>query len=148
MNEHFPIMPYRVISYSRIVMESDNIMLIIKVLLKFIDYNAHSIGVICSNFKQNSIMANKLRYIFSKINFAWLVICAINFREHPYITTNTVESYVTEKDVIIIWISREHGMCHLANQKLLNLAVTRAKKSLLICGTDLLAYKVSCDFDE
>lgn len=51
-----------------------------------------------------------------------------------------------ERDVVIIWISKEHGMCHLVNEQILNMAVTRAKKCLLICGADLAAYKVRKSF--
>lgn len=57
----FPIVPYKIISYDPINMESDNVMLIIKALLTYIDWNTQPIGVICTNFKQNSIMQNKLR---------------------------------------------------------------------------------------
>ncbi|XP_037044437.1 helicase sen1-like isoform X2 [Bradysia coprophila] len=120
----FPIAPYKVISYSldKGVKESDNIMLVVKVLLGHVDWHAHSVGMICTNFKQNSILKNKLK-------------------AYPYIATNSAESYIGEKDVVIIWISGEHGISHLAHQQVLNAAVTRARKSLLICGANLTGYK-------
>lgn len=62
----FPIVPYKVISYSlqRNKMESDNIMCLIQILLKHIDYEKFTIGIICTNKTQNDIMRNKLRYFF------------------------------------------------------------------------------------
>lgn len=47
-----------------------------------------------------------------------------------------------EKDVIIIWVSEDYGISHLAHQQILNAAVTRARKSLVICGANLTSYKV------
>lgn len=49
---------------------------------------------------------------------------------------------MAEKDVVIIWISKEHGIGNLAHQQILNLTVTRPRKSLIICGANLTTYKV------
>lgn len=68
---------------------------------------------------------------------------SIFFRDYQKIAIYTAEQYIGEKDVIIIWISEEHGISNLANPQLLNVAVTRARKSLLICGANLMAYKVN-----
>lgn len=70
------------------------------------------------------------------------------FRDYPYITTYTADTYMGEKDVVIIWISEEHGINHLAHQQILNVAVTRAKKCLLICGANLTTYKVNFLVDD
>lgn len=63
-NVSFPIVPYKIISYGldhRIKKESDNIMLVIQILLDHVDQNMYTIGVICTNYKQNFVMKNKLR---------------------------------------------------------------------------------------
>lgn len=62
-DDSFPITPYKLISYNldKGMKESENIMLVIKVLMGHVDWNAHSFGMICTNFKQNSILKNKLR---------------------------------------------------------------------------------------
>ncbi|KAJ6641516.1 Helicase SEN1 [Pseudolycoriella hygida] len=122
-DDNFPITPYKLLSYSvdKGSKESEQIMLIIEVLLNHVA-RSHSIGIMCTNFKQDSVLRNKLR-------------------DHPYITTHIAESYVGEKDVVVIWISEEHGIRHLAQPQILNTAVTRAKKSLLICGANLSSYK-------
>lgn len=64
-------------------------------------------------------------------------------RDYPYISSHSADSYMGEKDVVIIWISEEHGISLLAHQQILNFAVTRAKKCLLICGANLTTYKVN-----
>lgn len=71
-------------------------------------------------------------------------ICNIYYfyRDYKSVTTNVAESYMDEKDVVIIWISEEYGLRSLAHQQILNIAVTRAKKSLVICGANLDFYKV------
>ncbi len=62
-DDNFPIAPYKIISYDPNggLMESVYIMMVVKVLLAHVDVQTHSIGMICTNFKQNSIMKNKLR---------------------------------------------------------------------------------------
>lgn len=64
-DDSFPIAPYKLISYGvdRRMKESENIMRVIKVLLGHVDRKAHSFGMICTNFKQNSILKNKLRWV-------------------------------------------------------------------------------------
>lgn len=62
-NDNFPIAPYKIISYGsdRSKKESDNIRLVLKVLLGHVDWQANSFGMICTNFKQNSKLKNELR---------------------------------------------------------------------------------------
>lgn len=63
IDNRFPIVPYKIISYSldNRAKETDNIMLVIKVLLGHVDWQTHSLGMICTNFKQNSILKNRLK---------------------------------------------------------------------------------------
>ncbi|XP_037044429.1 uncharacterized protein LOC119080271 isoform X2 [Bradysia coprophila] len=120
--DNLPIVPYKLISYAP-GMESDNIMFVVNYLCNNIDPNKYTIGVICTNSKDSTVMRNKLS-------------------DHPQVGVYPVyESHLVERDVVIIWISKEHGMSHLADSTLFNRAVTRAKRSLLICGADLALYK-------
>ncbi|KAG4070937.1 hypothetical protein HA402_001374 [Bradysia odoriphaga] len=120
--DNLPIVPYKIISYAP-GMESDNIMFVVNYLCSNIDSNKYSIGVICTNSKDSTVMRNKLS-------------------DHPQVGVYPVyESHLVERDVVIIWISKEHGMSHLADSTLFNRAVTRARRSLLICGADLALYK-------
>lgn len=59
----FPIAPYKVISYGvdKGVKETDNMLSIVRVIMGHVDWQAHSFGVICANFKQQSVLKNKLR---------------------------------------------------------------------------------------
>lgn len=145
----FPIDPFQMISYGNVKqMENVNIMLIIDVLLGYIDPQTNSVGIICTSLQQKSIMQNRLKWFLSvgKRSAAFSLKLFNSFRDHNhrYITTSSAdESHLVEKDVIIIWISKAHGLSHLCNQTLFNRAVTRAKQSLLICGADLMSYKVS-----
>lgn len=95
--------------------------------------------------KQQIEERTKVKFFWRfRILLAFLIVSLFNFthRDYPYITTNTADSYMGEKDVVIIWISEEHGLSHLAHQQTLNAAVTRARKCLLICGANLTSYKV------
>lgn len=48
---------------------------------------------------------------------------------------NTIDSYQgVEKDVIIISNARTHGIGFLANYQRLNVALTRPRKCLILCG--------------
>lgn len=48
---------------------------------------------------------------------------------------NTIDSYQgQEKDIIILSTARTTGVGFLANPQRLNVALTRAKKCLIICG--------------
>lgn len=51
------------------------------------------------------------------------------------IVVNTIDSYQgTEKDVIIISNARTNGIGFLENPQRLNVAMTRSKKCLILCG--------------
>ncbi|XP_037044454.1 uncharacterized protein LOC119080290 isoform X2 [Bradysia coprophila] len=54
---------------------------------------------------------------------------------HPYVTVNTIDSCQgQERDIVIISIARTRGIGFLAIRQRLNVALTRAKKMLILCG--------------
>lgn len=54
---------------------------------------------------------------------------------YPYVTVNTIDSCQgQERDIIIISIARSRGIGFLAIRQRLNVALTRAKKMLILCG--------------
>lgn len=59
--DNFPIVPFKMLSYAPLLVESDNIMLIIDVLVGHIDAKNHSIGILCTSPKQKLVMQNKLK---------------------------------------------------------------------------------------
>ena len=64
------------------------------------------------------------------------VIFFIHFRSiSKQIWVNTIDSFQgQEKDVVIFSIGRSQGIGFLADHQRLNVALTRAKYSLIICG--------------
>lgn len=62
-DDSFPVAPYKLISYSldKAVKEMENVMVLVKVLLGHVDWNAYTFGVICTNYKQQSILKIELR---------------------------------------------------------------------------------------
>lgn len=59
--DSFPIVPYKIISYSPVQVESDYIRVVVNVLLNHLDRKKYSIGIITTDFQQKMIMQNKLR---------------------------------------------------------------------------------------
>lgn len=54
---------------------------------------------------------------------------------HFDIPVNTIDSYQgQEKDIIILCTTRTTGIGFLANPQRLNVALTRAKRTLIVCG--------------
>lgn len=54
---------------------------------------------------------------------------------YPFVTVNTIDSCQgQERDIIIISIARSRGIGFLAIRQRLNVALTRAKKMLILCG--------------
>lgn len=57
-----------------------------------------------------------------------------SLRSYP-ITVNTIDSYQgQEKDIVIISTTRTKGVGFMASSQRLNVAITRAKRCLIICG--------------
>ncbi|KAJ6634230.1 Helicase sen1, partial [Pseudolycoriella hygida] len=56
-------------------------------------------------------------------------------QSHPYVSVNTIDSCQgQERDIVIISIARTRGIGFLAIKQRLNVALTRAKKMLILCG--------------
>lgn len=69
--EHFPIVPYKIISYKPVQMESNNVVLLVETVLNFVDRKKYSIEVICSHAKLKSIMKEKLMYTWRHCELNW-----------------------------------------------------------------------------
>ncbi|XP_055322824.1 uncharacterized protein LOC129578378 isoform X2 [Sitodiplosis mosellana] len=93
----------------------------LKVMVKHADPKDFSYGIITPYAKQRQELQTLLE------NSATLA--AFN------IPVNTIDSYQgQERDIIILCTTRTIGIGFLANPQRLNVALTRAKKSLVICG--------------
>lgn len=62
----FPIVPYKIISYSPVEMDSDYIRVVVNALLNHLDPKKYSIGIIATDFQQKKTMQNKLRWVLSQ----------------------------------------------------------------------------------
>ncbi|GAB0100239.1 hypothetical protein DMENIID0001_162450 [Sergentomyia squamirostris] len=126
---NFPWKPYGVFSleYSQQnkskshcisnTVEVDFVSTLVKVLLQQTNTSDYTYGIITPYSQQRNNLIEKLGPISKDI------------------LINTIDGYQgQERDIIIISIARTEGIGFLANSERLNVALTRAKKCLFVCG--------------
>lgn len=94
-------------------------------------------GIISAYSQQKNDLAQELRYEVSRLFGKSKFKMKIHFpsKTHPYVTVNTIDSCQgQERDIVIISIARTRGIGFLAIRQRLNVALTRAKKMLILCG--------------
>ncbi|XP_031633386.1 uncharacterized ATP-dependent helicase C29A10.10c-like isoform X2 [Contarinia nasturtii] len=130
--EPFDLQPYSVFSLNYLQSNSDMINYynseeatfiidMLKVMVKHADPKKYTYGIITPYAQQRSEIQRKMGTSQTLAGFN--------------IQVNTIDSYQgQERDIIILCTTRTTGIGFLANLQRLNVALTRAKKCLVICG--------------
>lgn len=117
--------------------EVDFIIRMLHVISKLIAHDKYSIGIITPYAQQKEQLNRRFRWDFKGLIPIYQLLTSPHSSELPfkYISADTVDAYQgQEKDIIILSTVRSSGVGFLSVSERLNVALTRARRSLIVCG--------------